>query len=209
MQSRLESMRRDAKAAGAKSKQMLCQLEKAAKKDPEDIGLHELWQQWRQSVGPSTGQPRCGVFKWMQYEERWSARQGTRNELGRVLVTQKEFEDKMVAKGQTKEWARAEWQNRRASPEFKNGVCPDTNLPTVQMHEGPREIDFSEKAQEKSVARTTKAASANRQTLMEDIALVSRSVSDVTRATAFAPFKNTAADMGMEALCNQGTSSDF
>ena len=119
----LEAVRRDAKVQGPKTKTMLAELEKQANVDNESTGLHDLWMAWRTAVGPSIGYPRCGIFKWQQNADNWSAKEGTRSKLGRVLVTQKEFEDKLEAKGQTKEWARAEWLRRRASPEFKNGVC--------------------------------------------------------------------------------------
>ena len=54
---------------------------------------------------------------------------------GKLYVTEAEFVTRMVEKGKDRPWATAEFARRR-------GTCPDTGLPTVQMHEGPMKIYY-------------------------------------------------------------------
>ena len=59
----LETIRRDAKAAGPKAQKWLKQAEK---KGNEEM-LHEFWHNWAAVVGPRTGKPRTGIFPVTQY----------------------------------------------------------------------------------------------------------------------------------------------
>jgi hypothetical protein len=196
----IEAMRRDAKASSAKAKKVMSEAEKASKKDKTNSELHDLWSQWKTEAGESTGLPRIGAFNWGRYEERYSAKTGSRNEICKSGVTEKEFCDKMEAKGTTPEWAKAEWKRRRDGTEFKNGVCPDTNLPTVQMFEGPKEIDYTDKSAEKVVLVGTKDVKATSSDLKDQVAAVSQSVSNVQRASSFAAFRSTSPNEGLEAV---------
>ena len=93
----LEAMRRDAAAAGPKGKKFL----KDCEKHEED--LYELWQNWRVLVGPRTGAPRCGIFKWMRYIEFFEHRNGQRNEAVMRYLTKKQFVTHFEMKGMTQE----------------------------------------------------------------------------------------------------------
>ena len=206
----IEAMRRDAKASGQKAKVMLANIEKEIKKDPTCEDLTELHKAWIASAGRSTGSSRMGFFHWAKYEEAFIARQGTLAQLGRVLVTRKEFITAMQAKGRSEEWANSEWTRRQNNAEFRKGVCPDTGLPTVQMHEGPREIDYTDKAKEQRVIQGTKEAKPETDDVKEQVKLVSRAVTDVARSTSFAAFKGEGDGDGMEALMATGSGSlDF
>ena len=172
----IEAMRRDTKAQGKQAKGMLELFEKSAKAidHPQGDELHKLHYAWKTEVGPSTGQPRIGHFKWMQYEEKYAKRQGSRSESSRVSVTQKEFVDKMEAKGTTKVWALAEFMRRRNMPSFAPGTCPDTGFPTVKMSEGGKDIDFQENFQETSASKSTKDTAYKDQAFAEQVAAMSR-----------------------------------
>ena len=196
----IEAMRRDSKACSAKAKKILSDAEKVSKKDKSNSELHDLWSQWKVEAGESTGLPRIGAFNWGRYEERYSAKTGSRNELCKSQVTEKEFCDRMEAKGTTPEWAKNEWKRRRDGTEFKNGVCPDTNLPTVQMYDGPKEIDYTDKSAEKVVTVGTKDVKATSSELKDQVAAVSQSVSNVQRASSFAAFRSSAPNEGLEAV---------
>ena len=196
----LESMRRDAKASGPKAKAFLSAAEKQAKKEPEYTGLKDIHTSWQAAAGPSTGSSRMGFFQWAKYEEAYIARQGTLAQLGKVQVTKKEFITAMEAKGRTWEWADAEWTRRTNNPEFKKGTCLDTALPTCQMYEGPREIDYTDKAKEGRVVQATKETKPDSEDVKEQVKLVSRAVTDVTRNTSFTAFTADGEGEGMEAL---------
>jgi len=186
----IEAMRRDAASHGASAKKFLANLEKEAKKNTSFEGLHDCWAQWKASAGESTGASRIGFFNWSRYEERYYARQGSRKELGKVQVTEKEFIDKMEAKGRTREWAKAEWTRRRHLPdEFESGVCLDTGLPTCEMHEGPRNVDYQDKGLERAVLQGSKDQKMKKQDVVEMVHELSNTVGDVTRSTQFKCFK--------------------
>ena len=172
----IEAMRRDAKASGKESKKMLDEHEKHAKAidHPQGEELHKLHFAWKTEVGPSTGMPRIGTFKWMQYQDKYAKRQGSRSEVARVSVTQKEFVDKMEAKGTTKAWGLEEFMRRRNMPSFAPGICPDTGFPTVKMFEGPKDTDFKENFQETSATKSTKDIAYKDQAFAEQVAALSR-----------------------------------
>lgn len=58
------------------------------------------------------------------------------------MVTETEFLARMVGKGRTAAWAQEEWERRRASPHFENGVCEDTNLPTVAVRMNQKREEY-------------------------------------------------------------------
>ena len=135
---------------------MLADMEKRAKKESEYMELYQLHSRWVEVVGASAGTCRLGFFNWARFEQVFTARTGSSNQIGKVLVTRKEFLAKMIEKGKSESWAIDEWNRRQLDPVFKKDVCPDTGLPTTQMHEGPREIDFCDKMFDKRVVMGTK-----------------------------------------------------
>lgn len=60
------------------------------------------------------------------------------------MVTETEFLARMVGKGRTAAWAQEEWERRRADPHFENGVCEDTNLPTVAVRMNPKREEYTD-----------------------------------------------------------------
>ena len=75
------------------------------------------------------------------------------------------------------------------------------------MHEGAREIDYTDKGMERKVTKGTKDVKPDCVEFQEQVAQVSQSVDDVTRATAFHAFTSHAENEGMESLISVSSSA--
>ena len=136
----LESMRRDASAAGPKAKQFLRDIEKATNEDD----FYELWCQWKRVVGPRDGRPRCGIFKWMKYIEFYEHRAGQRREAVMRQLTKKQFITHFEQKGMSKEWSEKEWDRRLASDDYAKSTDPECGLLTMSAMVHHQFIGFEE-----------------------------------------------------------------
>ena len=136
----LECLRRDAAAAGTKTKQILKDLEKPVKEDE----LYELWAAWRKVVGPRSGQPRCGLFKWLKYVEFFEHRAGQRKESVIRWLTRKQFCAHFVEKGMAQEWSDKEWERRLQCDDYAKSSDAECGLLTMSALVYHQMIGFEE-----------------------------------------------------------------
>lgn len=153
----LETMRRDAKAAGPKAVKWLKQAEK---KGNEEM-LHEFWMNWIKLVGPRSGKPRTGIFPVVQYIEFVEHRSGKRNEQVSRMLTKKEFIDTYEAKGMQRTWGESEWNRRLSDDSYTKGSDPECGLLTMAATVHVQAITFSEYAKGRRIDQKTKEKKAS------------------------------------------------
>ena len=148
----LETMRRDAKAAGAKAIKWLKQAEKKGNEEQ----LHEFWSNWIKVVGPRQGRPRTGVFPIVQYVEFVEHRSGRRNEQIARMLTKKQFIQCYVDKGMEPSWGEKEWNRRLTDDGYAKDTDPECGLLTMAATVHVQAITFSEYAKGRRIDQKSK-----------------------------------------------------
>ena len=161
----IESMRKD--SGNSVGKEIMQELEQAANVDD----LRNVWQKWREVVGPACGLSRLGRFNWTNVKRWWETKKGSRREQEKVMKTQKEFIALMEGKGKSREWSLDEfkrrWNGGSGIPGWEADHCPDTHLPRVQCFGETKEVAFSENSHGETVEQSMQEKSTTSDRLRE------------------------------------------
>eukprot|EP00969_Alexandrium_andersonii_P071385 3151214-Alexandrium_andersonii.AAC.1 len=98
----------------------------------DDVAAHGFLLKRAAQVGASRGRGvrRAGKFDWAQHKAWCYRKVGSRRTRGAEQLTEREFIARVTEKGKSKEWALTEFNRRRNSDDFENGVDSDADLPT-------------------------------------------------------------------------------
>ena len=158
----LQTMRRDAKAAG---KQASAYLKSCEAKGKEEEMSH-LYAQWRAAVGPCGSQVRVSLFDWGTYMVSFITEEGTLQQRQKLMKTQKEFTTIFEGKGMTPDWCKTEFKRRWALPQqYACDLDPDCGLPRVSMVGDLAGTDYLQRAKQNALkhgAKTQKTQHRNR-----------------------------------------------
>lgn len=128
----------------------------------DDELMREFIEDWRRATplrrGPGN---RRGGYQFARFKKRIGVKRGVRRARAKVMLTKKQFVERMEAKGKPKAWAEAEFGRRlQGNTEWKVGTDEDTKLTTVQAYGSGKEEVYSDDFQEGAVEIETKAAKA-------------------------------------------------
>lgn len=145
----IEAAERDARAQG--------ELELFKELKENDASLGEFLREWVSSVGPSRGSGnRRGGFGFARYKQVYMTQRGKKSTKGSVMLTHPAFIKHMMDKGETLEWAKAEWTRRQLDPKWKKGIDGDTRKPTTQVFKADEELEYEDRARADVVEFETK-----------------------------------------------------